>query len=197
MKKLIALVLALVLSVCAVSALAADGDSKKVDDTTTAKTETTQGDNTNNNAQGGNNAAADVPQLIKADMTDIIKQIIEALKKAKESNTLAAFFGFGADSDVPADYTEINEAQAFRFLTDPTKWAGLSVTLHFPTPYPAGDTVYIMIGIPGEKVEDTEWIKLTGTANNNGDVVVVLTADILKKIGLKTFLAVALSKPSK
>ena len=188
MKKLIALVLALVLSVCAVSALAADGDSKKVDDTTTAKTETTQ---------GGNNAAADVPQLIKADMTDIIKQIIEALKKAKESNTLAAFFGFGADSDVPADYTEINEAQAFRFLTDPTKWAGLSVTLHFPTPYPAGDTVYIMIGIPGEKVEDTEWIKLTGTANNNGDVVVVLTADILKKIGLKTFLAVALSKPSK
>ena len=182
MKKLTALVLALALVLCAVSALAATG-SVKVDDKTNANVTT----NNNNNA-------ATAPALGKAEANDIINQIIASLGSIQGPDALNAFFGLAGNDVLPANYTTVNEAQPFKFASDPTQFTALSVTLTFPTKYAQQEVVYIMIGIPGATVADTQWIKVAGRANANGDVVIVLTADILQKIGTKTFLAVAVSE---
>ena len=184
MKKLTALVLALALVLCAVSALAATG-SVKVDDKTNANV------TTNNN---NNNNAATAPALGKAEANDNINQIIASLGSIQGPDALNAFFGLAGNDVLPANYTTVNEAQPFKFASDPTQFTALSVTLTFPTKYAQQEVVYIMIGIPGATVADTQWIKVAGQTNANGDVVIVLTADILQKIGTKTFLAVAVSE---
>ena len=185
MKKLTALVLALALVLCAVSALAATG-SVKVDDKTNAAV---TNNNNNNNA-----ATATAPALGKAEANDIINQIIASLGSIQGPDALNAFFGLAGNDVLPANYTTVNEAQPFKFASDPTQFTALSVTLTFLTKYAQQEVVYIMIGIPGATVADTQWIKVAGQANANGDVVIVLTADILQKIGTKTFLAVAVSE---
>ena len=188
MKKLTALVLALALVLCAVSALAATG-SVKVDDKTNANV--TPNNNNNNNAA---TAVATAPALGKAEANDNINQIIASLGSIQGPDALNAFFGLAGNDVLPANYTTVNEAQPFKFASDPTQFTALSVTLTFPTKYAQQEVVYIMIGIPGATVADTQWIKVAGQANANGDVVIVLTADILQKIGTKTFLAVAVSE---
>ena len=191
MKKLTALVLALALVLCAVSALAATG-SVKVDDKTNAAV--TNNNNNNNNNNNAATAAATAPALEKVEANDIINQIIASLGSIQGPDALNAFFGLAGNDVLPANYMTVNEAQPFKFASDPTQFTALSVTLTFPTKYAQQEVVYIMIGIPGATVADTQWIKVAGQANANGDVVIVLTADILQKIGTKTFLAVAVSE---
>ena len=190
MKKLTALVLALALVLCAVSALAATG-SVKVDDKTNANVTPNNNNNNNNNAA---TAVATAPALGKAEANDNINQIIASLGSIQGPDALNAFFGLTGNDVLPANYTTVNEAQPFKFASDPTQFTALSVTLTFLTKYAPQEVVYIMIGIPGATVADTQWIKVAGQANANGDVVIVLTADILQKIGTKTFLAVAVSE---
>ena len=187
MKKLTALVLALALVLCAVSALAATG-SVKVDDKTNAAV---TNNNNNNNAA---TAVATAPALGKAEANENINQIIASLGSIQGPDALNAFFGLAGNDVLPANYTTVNEAQPFKFASDPTQFTALSVTLTFLTKYAPQEVVYIMIGIPGATVADTQWIKVAGQANANGDPVIVLTADILQKIGTKTFLAVAVSE---
>ena len=149
MKKLTALVLALALVLCAVSALAATG-SVKVDDKTNAAV--TNNNNNNNNNNNAATAAATAPALEKVEANDIINQIIASLGSIQGPDALNAFFGLAGNDVLPANYMTVNEAQPFKFASDPTQFTALSVTLTFPTKYAQQEVVYIMLFRKHEKL---------------------------------------------
>ena len=173
MKKILALVLAMLMVMTAVSALA-DGSKGGGD--------ISYGDTTDTELS-----------LIKVSPTDKLQAIIDAIKEAGldgASDALATLVG----SELPEGFTKISEAQdCYQIVGDTTSAKEQEFIFKFATPFKEGEEVVLLVGIsPAEG--DVEWLKLNGKANADGDVVVKVTAEQIKKISNNPFIVIPVTK---
>ena len=173
MKKILALVLAMLMVMTAVSALA-DGSKGGGD--------ISYGDTTDTELT-----------LVKVSPTDKLQAIIDAIKEAGlegASDALATLVG----SELPEGFTKISEAQdCYQIVGDTTSAKEQEFIFKFATPFKEGEEVVLLVGIsPAEG--DVEWLKLNGKANADGDVVVKVTAEQIKKISNNPFIVIPVTK---
>lgn len=177
MKKILALVLAMLMVMTAVSALA-DGSKGG-------------GDIAGGTVGGGDGETT--LSLIKVSPTDKLQAIIDAIKEAGlegASDALATLVG----SELPEGFTKISEAQdCYQIVGDTTSAKEQEFIFKFATPFKEGEEVVLLVGIsPAEG--DVEWLKLNGKANADGDVVVKVTAEQIKKISNNPFIVIPVTK---
>ena len=185
MKKILALVLALMMVLSAVAALAEEGTpSITPGDIETAVT--------NNpkvkvivNAPDSEQTAAIKEQLLNGDEEAAIEYIKESVSGEAGSAVAAIIDKYTVDEvqtqvigAEPEDLKELNS---------------LTVTYTFNTKYDKGETVYILIGIPGEGT-DVEWVLLQGTADEEGNVTVTFDEALLAKLGTDEYVVVVISE---
>ena len=166
MKKIVALVLALVLVLTAVSALAAPSPQKPKKKTT-----------------GVTEKAGEI-ELQDVQDTDGTKAIKEQIKKdADAGNALAS-----VTVELPEGFTKVSEMATVKF---PAGAKNLKFKKMFQTPYAAGTTVEVLFGIPGNPVE---WLMVTGVANAAGEVVFTLSEAVYNKIVGKEVVMIPVTK---
>lgn len=177
MKKIFALVLAMVMVLTAVSALAAGSKD---------------GGNIAGGTVGGGDGETTL-SLTKVSPTDKLQAIIDAIKEAGAdgaSATLATLAG----SAIPEGFTKISEAQdCYQLSGDTANAKEQEFIFKFATPFADGEEVLLLIGIsPADG--DVEWLQLTGKGNADGDVVVKVTAEQIKKISNNPFIVIPVTK---
>ncbi len=188
MKKIFALMLALALLLCSVSALAAT-ESKETP--TRTWIEYPPKDDT-------------FPPPQKPAESEIVSKFLdpneatqEVIKGIEESGV--DFFPEEIKAQIPGDYTEFNEIVTYLLDGVPAGTTSLTLNYVFDTPYKAGDIVLIAFGIP-QADGTTEWILTEGVVQDNvsaqqeGSVNVTLTQDIIEKIAGKEVIIVVISK---
>lgn len=176
MKKVIALVLALVMVLCATAALA-EGSKKESDlNNGTVKTTTT----------------TTAVRLEKAADTAGTKAFKQAVKDAQDAGNVMGAFPADLVSLVPAGYSTVNEMDTYKLVGDVTGVASLKLEFKFATTFGVGETVPLMIAI--DKGTTTEIIYTTGTGIAGGKVEVVFDSTILAAIGNYPFVIVPISK---
>ena len=185
MKKTLALVLALVMVLCAVSAMA-EG-SKTVDDT--QKTTVTNG---YNNAP----AEAELPTLeFVSTPSAAIQAIIDQFKAAHDTGDDLGALPEDVKTQVAQvgeGLTHINEMTGAKFTGNTNIKNEVEVILSFMTKYTPGDDVAVLFGvIEGENVK---WTVLKGKVNDDGDVVVMVPAAMVKGIENDEFIIAVVSK---
>ncbi len=174
MKKVLALVLALMLVLTAVSALA--NGSKGNGDIGQADTDAAELD------------------LAKAEDNEGTSAIKQAIIDAQEAGN--AIDGLPADvqSQLPEGFATINEMDTYKLgggcenAEEP-----IILTFKFETPYTEGEEVVLAIGIVPPEAE-AEWLVKTGKANADGDVEVAVTKAELNKISDNPFVVIPVSK---
>lgn len=174
MKKILALVLALVMVLAACTALA-DGSKR------------------NNDIAAGDTDEETVSMTAIAP-TEKLQEIMDGIKAANdEQGDPIKGLPEDAAAQIPEGFTAINDMGCWQLEGDVTGLSELELIFKFETPYPEGDEVALLIGIaPADG--DVEWIEKTGVANADGAVVVKVTAAELAKISNNPFLAIPLSK---
>jgi hypothetical protein len=70
----------------------------------------------------------------------------------------------------------------------PASAKNLTFVKKFQTPFTPGETVIILIGIPGDPVE---WVEVKGVANSKGEVVFTISQAIYDKIVGKEVVMIA------
>ena len=111
--------------------------------------------------------------------------------KQKLAATFQTSFN-GAISKIPAEYRTVNEFITATISDDYRNVKSAEIQFGFETKYTAGETVYLIFGIIGEK--ETEWIVSKAGVLENGSVSVELQKDQLDKLAGKPFALVAVSK---
>ena len=174
MKKIIALILATMLVLTAVSAMATDSKG-------------------NPDINGGTTTEEKI-QLVSIKATEKLQAIIDKITEAFK-NDGDALKGLPEEvvSKIPADMKTINEMSCWQLVGDVSGLNGLVLIFKFETPYPENEEVTLLIGIDPADA-DVEWIVKTGKANADGDVVVSVTAEELSKIANNPFVAIPVSK---
>ena len=118
----------------------------------------------------------------------------EEINKAKE----AAKVGSPLDvlpqelrDQLPEGFTVVNEIGAMQ-LTGIDGLDEVTVSIKFDTPYEPESKVFLALGIPAG--EETEWLLAEAKANEEKNVEVTFTKDVLEKIGEKYFAVMAISE---
>jgi len=178
MKKTLALVLALVMVLFAVSAMA--GNSKNNNNMNYGSTSEEEGDN----------AVGLEKTTPTEDLQKIIDDVTEAGKDGGDATTGLPEEGVKL---VPEDKKTINEMDCYHLTGDPSGLDELELTFTFATPFADGEEVPVLFVIsPAEG--PVEWLRLTGVGNADGAVVVKVTKAELAKISTNPFLVMPLSK---
>lgn len=183
MKKTLALVLALVMVLCAVSAMA-EG-SKTVEDT--------QKTTVNNGGYYAPAAPAELPSLeIVSTPSAAIQAIIDQFKAAHDAGDDLGALPDDVKGQIGSELTKVNEMIAVKFSGDTNVANAVEVILSFMTKYTPGDEVAVLIGeMDGENVK---WTVLKGKVNDDGDVVVMVPAAMVKGLENNEFLIAVVSK---
>ena len=186
MKKTLALVLALVMVLCAVSAIA-EG-SKTVEDT-----QKTTVNNGGYYAPAAPAAPAELPSLeIVSTPSAAIQAIIDQFKAAHDAGDDLGALPDDVKVQIGSELTKVNEMIAVKFSGDTNVADAVEVTLSFMTKYTPGDEVAVLIGeMDGENVK---WTVLKGKVNDDGDVVVMVPAALVKGLESNEFLVAVVSK---
>ena len=187
MKKILALVLALVLVVCATAALASSPSAEEVKPS--ADTKTDSGTQTNSSTNSGSTYVSVRKKSIEVVLSkdnDATAELIKQLTEAGKDKVLSVI---PEEINLPEDYTAVNEISTWKIEGDIEDVNSAEVTFDFPTPYPVGDTVYLLI-----YTSDGEWLSLQGKADKEGKVVVAFSKETLTKLGNNPFVVVAVSK---
>ena len=188
MKKIFALMLALALLLCSVSALA-DGTPSK--GTPQAATWLPEEDDT-------------FPPPVKSSEAEITSKFLEPNAATQEiikgiEEKCVDFFPDEIKAQIPEGYTEFNEIVTYLLNGVPAGTNSLTLNYVFDTPYKAGEIVLLAIGIP-QADGTTEWILSEGVVQDNvsaqqeGSVNVTLSKDIIEKIVGKEVTIIVLSK---
>ena len=115
-------------------------------------------------------------------------------EKTTPDASAGALAGFPKDiqDQIPAEYRTVNEFITATISDDYRNVKSAEIQFGFETKYTAGETVYLIFGIIGEK--ETEWIVSKAGVLENGSVSVELQKDQLDKLAGKPFALVAVSK---
>ena len=163
MKKVVALLIALMLCLTAV-AFAEAVPSKTTGDMTAFKV-------------AGENVPADAKFAIGAAAANELSAAEVANLKAKG---VAAYFG--EDVELDADAT-VNEFCPFVASNYEEAYGNVKATMQFPTPYTAGEKVVVLIGLVTENTDGTqsiEWVAYEGVGvGSEGAIEVELDAAII------------------
>ena len=181
MKKILALVLALMMVLTAVSAMAAGSPE-------------TPGGKTGGGSGAGYYAdtTTEDAQLSKAGDTDGTKAIKQLLIDGNAAGDPLSLLPDDVKAKIPADQKKVNEMVTYQLTGDVSKSNPLTLVLVFETKYAEGEEVTILLGIPaGSK---TEWIVLKGKGNKDGAVVVTLDKATMNKLGNNPFVVIPVSK---
>lgn len=165
MKKILSLVLALALAVCAFAAMA-DGPSKTNPDI----------------APGGTNEANTL-SLVFVDNTEDTQKVVDAFKAAFDAGDVLAAFPEDVRGALPEGLTKINEMLSAEFEGDiEAQEDSVLINIVFETPFePAGDQVAVLFGkLNGEEVTWT--VVDNGVIKDDGSVDVTLTKDLIKDL---------------
>lgn len=183
MKKILALVLALVMVLTAVSALAAGSPENP-------------GGKTGGGATGYSDDTTEETKEIElatvAD-TDATKAIKEELKKAAESGDVLSALPADVKAKIGEEFTKVSEMVTIKLAKGLDAKNGVTVKKAVQTPYKSGDKVKVMLAVPGADGK-VEWIVLEGTANANGEVVFVVDEATYNKIAGTEIVMVPVSK---
>ena len=172
MKKILALVLALVMVLSVASAMAAGSKGgRDISNVTTDSEEVT------------------VSKTADNDATSAIKKLIS---DAQTSGDALAALPDDVKAQIPEGFKTVNEMETFKTVGVLTEGDSIQLIFKFATPYKEGEDVTVLLGIPNDK--ETEWIVLKGKGNKDGDVVVTVTKAMLDKIGDKAFVVIPVSK---
>lgn len=71
----------------------------------------------------------------------------------------------------------------------------VSFIISFAVAYEPGDELPVLLGLMNAKGEYTSWLAVKGKVNDNGKVIVKLTAEQLKKVAGASFRAFVLKQP--
>ena len=104
-----------------------------------------------------------------------------------------AFFPENVRSEVPAEYRTIYEFVSARLDAEIEEGASTAL-LHyvFQTPYPEGETVYLLFGVPG-RGSDVDWYVREGVGEDGG-VSVALEQELCAKLADVTFALAVVSR---
>ena len=217
MKKVVALVLALILVLTAVTALAADpskkeGDIKQAETKTTeeAKTEDKKTEETKTEdkkaddkkdttkpaapAPGGFPAPAPKAgiNVVLTDDNDETKEIVKKMTEAGADKVLEVI-PEEMKKDLPEEFTQVNEISTWKIEGDPTGIKEVEVKFTFESPYKVDEEVKLFLSVP--KTEGKEWIMLDGKVDAENKVVTKFTDETIKKLGFDPFVVVVVNKP--
>ena len=183
MKKILALVLALVMVLTAVSALAA-GSPENPGGKTGGGTTGYSVDTTEETKETELATVAD---------TDATKAIKEELKKAAESGDVLSTLPADVKAKIGEEFTKVSEMVTIKLAQGLDAKKGLIVKKAFQTPYKSGEKVTVLLAVPGADGK-VEWIVLEGTANADGEVVFVVDEATYNKIAGTEIVMVPVSK---
>jgi hypothetical protein len=200
MKKIVALVLALVLTLTAVVALAApspQGPGGKVE-----PAPVTPADEKADEEVVDEKAAEEAKELAKtAEVVETVGKDSDYSATVKESLKEAADKGDVLDA-LPEEIQEelkeegltaVNEMVTVKFPADSKN---LTFKMKFQTPYKAGQTVAVLIAVPG-KDGNVEWISVNGIATGDGEVVFTFDEATYDKVAGQEVVVVPASEPVK
>lgn len=174
MKKLLALVIALIMILGVAGAMAAG--SKNNQDIAQATTE------------------AEEVTLETAEDTEGTQAIKQAVIDAQAAGNAVDGLPDAVKEQLPEGYATINEMDTYKLKGEYTGDEDpIILTFKFETPYAEGEKVIIAIGIVPPEGE-VEWLVKEGTANSDGDVEVEVTKAELAKISDNPFVVIPVSK---
>ena len=179
MKKVLALMVALVLVLTAVSALA--GGSPETPDKKSG-----------GSSYGSDTTEEKEPELGKAADTEATKAIKQLIIDGQNAGDALSKLPDEVKSKIPAGMKTVNEMATYKLEGDVSKVKSLVLVFTFETPYAEGEEVTLLIGIPG--ANETEWIVLTGKANKEGAVVVTVDEATLNEVSNNPFVVIPVSK---
>ncbi len=186
MKKILALVLALMMILTAVSALAAGSPENPGGKTTGGCTTGYTVDTTEEEAKEDEIEAPTVAD------TDATKAIKEELQKAAESGDVLSALPDDVKAEIGEEFTKVSEMVTIKIAEGLDAKKGLTIKKKFQTPYAAGK-IKVLLAVPGADGK-VEWIALNGNVNADGEVVVVIDEAIYNKIAGKEIVMVPVSK---
>lgn len=186
MKKILALVLALMMILTAVSALAAGSPETPGGKTTGGGTTGYTVDTTEEEAKEDEIEAPTVAD------TDATKAIKEELQKAAESGDVLSALPDDVKAEIGEEFTKVSEMVTIKIPTGLNAKKGLTIKKAFQTPYAKG-AIKVLLAVPGADGK-VEWIALNGNVNEDGEVVVVVDEAIYNKIAGKEIVMVPVSK---
>jgi hypothetical protein len=208
MKKVVALVLALVLALTAVVALAApspQGPGGKVEPAPAGGGTTgdvTPADDKADEEVVDEKAAEEAKELAKtAEVVETVGKDSDYSATVKESLKEAADKGDVLDA-LPEEIQEelkeegltaVNEMVTVKFPADSKN---LTFKMKFQTPYKAGQTVAVLIAVPG-KDGNVEWVSVNGIATGDGEVVFIFDEATYDKVAGQEVVVVPASEPVK
>ncbi len=199
MKKIIALVLALVMVLCAVSALA-ESSKKSGDTDNKQQTEVTPADTADSGTQknaGGNYYPAD--DGLKLEILTLnpenIQKILDKFKEAFEAGDVLAAFPEEVRALIPEDLKTINEMVGARFVGNTDKvTTDMRVNIKFLTLYDKEKDPEVAVFFGKLNGEDVVWTKYDGTVKDDGSVDVIVTKDMIQSLKNEAFVIVVVSK---
>ena len=199
MKKIIALVLALVMVLCTVSVLAEaknSGDTDNKQQTKVTPADTTDGSGAQKNNGGAYYPAAEELKLeILAQNPDNIKKILEKFKEAFEAGNVLAAFPEEIRALIPEDLKTVNEMVGARFVGDTDKVkTDMRVNIKFLTLYDKEKDPEVAVFFGKLNGEDVAWTKYDGTVKDDGSVDVIVTKDMIQSLKNEAFVIVVVSK---
>lgn len=176
MKKILALVLALAMVLCAASVLAED--SKDVDDTQHATTTTTDGE------------PVESLSLIIIDNTEATQAIIDTFAAAAEAGDVLSAFPEDVRAQIPEGLNQINEMVTAQFVGDTEAVAGdLNANVVFKTLFEAGSEAVAVASNGADS-----WNILKATPAEDGSVDIVCPAAFIKAVGNTPFVLAIVNK---
>jgi len=172
MKKTVALILAMILVLVAVSAMA--GGSKQNKDMNRATT-------TDRNVS-----------ISKASDTDATSALKQKVKDAQASGDVMSAFPASIVSRIPANYRTVNEMDTYQVSSSSGADYYLLI-FQFATPFENGEKVPLVFGITKDNGE-SEWLEMTGKGNKDGAVEVKVSRGIFNKLEKNPFVVIPISK---
>lgn len=174
MKKILALVIAAIMILTAVSALATE--SKENEDI----------------AQGSTNV--DGLDMDTAEDNEGTSAIKDAIKEAAENGDAIDGLPDEVKDQLPDGFATINDMETFQLDGDfDAAEEPIILTFKFETPYEEGEKVVVAIGIVPPEGE-AEWLVKEGEGNADGAVEVEVTIEELNKISDNPFVVIPVSE---
>lgn len=164
MKKILALVMALVMVLGVASAMA-EGSKQ---------------------TPGGGGTTVETPAAVTVEYaadTEVSKAVIGEFEEAAKSGDVLALLPDAIKAAIPGGYNTINEMVTAEFVGDVNEVADYSVmNFTFETKYVAGSTVIVLVGILPATVDgEIEWYAFNGSVLEDGSVNVTLPKEIFTK----------------
>jgi len=199
MKKVVALVLALVLTLTAVVALAAPSpqgpSGKTTGDVTPADDKADEEVVDEKAAEKAKELAktAEVVETVGKD-SDYSATVKESLKEAADNGDVLDALPEKIQEELKEEgLTAVNEMVTVKFPADSKN---LTFKMKFQTPYKAGQTVAVLIAVPG-KDGNVEWISVNGISTGDGEVVFIFDEATYDKVAGQEVVVVPASEPVK